>query len=246
MQVRMEIRRFRNAGPPPAGVMGLRAIAFIAVGIVSGCVFETQHKGPDILFMGNSITLNAPAPAFHWTGNWGMAATAPDSDYVHQTVRILKEKGMEAVGTVAARRCPDCDGALDEQIHNMDQVREMRPRFVVVQLSEHSGDVELRSGKMTAQYRMLLQGLKDAGVPHAYCVSAWGEKSADQPHAEAINQALKEFPAYEFVDITAVAADTLNYGDSTLFKDPAVQWHPGNRGMRKIAEAVADAIWADR
>jgi hypothetical protein len=248
MPIPSEILRFCIAGPRPAGVPGLRsiAIAIIASGFFSGCVFETRTRGADILFMGNSITLNLPSAEYAWTGSWGMAATARDSDYVHQTVRILKEKGLDVELNIAARNCPDCDGALDEQIHNMEQVRELKPRYVVVQLSEHSGDVELRSGKMAEQYRKLLRGLSDAGVPHVYCVSAWGEKDRDQPRAQGIIQALKDFPEYDFVDITAIAADTLNYGDSTLFKNAFVTWHPGDRGMRRIAQSVAESVWADR
>ena len=47
-----------------------------------------------ILFLGNSITLHGPAPEIGWTGNWGMAATARETDYVHQLLkRISKEAG---------------------------------------------------------------------------------------------------------------------------------------------------------
>jgi hypothetical protein len=48
----------------------------------------------EILFLGNSITLHGPAPEIGWTGNWGMAATARETDYVHQLLkRISKEAG---------------------------------------------------------------------------------------------------------------------------------------------------------
>ncbi|HKP94755.1 MAG TPA: hypothetical protein VJ385_03260 [Fibrobacteria bacterium] len=196
--------------------------------------------------MGNSITRNPPVPALGWNGDWGMAATALDRDYAHQTARILKEKGLELELNLADRDCPDCDGSIDEQIHNMDQVRRLKPRYVVVQLSEHSFDIELRSGKMADQYRRLLQGLKDAGVPHVYCLSAWGEKDLGEPHAVGIRLALKEFPGYTLVDITKAAADTLNYGDPALFADAGVRWHPGDKGMLAIAESLADAVWRDR
>jgi hypothetical protein len=49
-----------------------------------------------ILFLGNSITLHGPAPAIGWTGNWGMAASKQDKDYVHLlTTDITKAVGAQ-------------------------------------------------------------------------------------------------------------------------------------------------------
>ena len=63
-----------------------------------------QFAGPDlrvgqlrvgkVLFLGNSITLHGPAPKIGWDGNWGMAASTREKDFVHVLLsRIAKSAG---------------------------------------------------------------------------------------------------------------------------------------------------------
>lgn len=44
-----------------------------------------------VLFVGNSITKHAPAPNIGWYGDWGMAASKKENDYVHLIMKKLDE-----------------------------------------------------------------------------------------------------------------------------------------------------------
>jgi hypothetical protein len=56
-------------------------------------VTEPEVRSPSairrILFLGNSITLHGPKADIGWTGNWGMAASSEDKDYVHLVTSAL-------------------------------------------------------------------------------------------------------------------------------------------------------------
>ena len=59
---------------------------------------EATGNGLKILFVGNSITKHAPKADIGWFGDWGMAATSLENDYVHQTMskirRVRPESGF--------------------------------------------------------------------------------------------------------------------------------------------------------
>ena len=42
-----------------------------------------------ILFLGNSITRHGPSQAVGWSGDWGMAASAREKDFVHLVTSSL-------------------------------------------------------------------------------------------------------------------------------------------------------------
>lgn len=52
--------------------------------------FTTEGDGKTkVLFIGNSITNHRPAPEIGWFGNYGMAASAKEKDYVHVAASLL-------------------------------------------------------------------------------------------------------------------------------------------------------------
>jgi len=53
----------------------------------------TRREGArKVLFFGNSITRHAPKADIGWTGDWGMAASSRDKDYVHLVHRAMEEQ----------------------------------------------------------------------------------------------------------------------------------------------------------
>lgn len=171
-----------------------------------------------------------------------MAATAKSKDYVHQTVRILKERGLEPEPVLGSRDCEICDGVIGEHLERVHEVATIKPRHVVVQLGENSRAVEIQSGRLIQHYGDLLQGLKDHGGEKNFCVSNRDEDSLADAHNEAILRAIRRYKNIQVVDISALAKDKAYYGDTAVFPNAAVDWHPGDKGMEAIARKVADAI----
>jgi hypothetical protein len=51
---------------------------------------ENYLKKYNIYFLGNSITLHGPNEGIGWNGNWGMAASAEENDYVHKLIKKIE------------------------------------------------------------------------------------------------------------------------------------------------------------
>lgn len=54
----------------------------------------------NILVLGNSITQCDPLTNLGWHGNWGMAATVEDKDFVHQLDALLEQHPMVKSATI--------------------------------------------------------------------------------------------------------------------------------------------------
>ena len=47
-------------------------------------------KDIKVLVVGNSIVKHSPASYLGWYGDWGMAATSPDKDFLHVYNKLLQ------------------------------------------------------------------------------------------------------------------------------------------------------------
>ncbi len=192
-----------------------------------------------VLFLGNSITLHGPAPQIGWTGNWGMAASACEKDYVHRLVaHIAKAAGDEP--RMMARNIADFErglGAFNIRESLKDELA-FKPDVIILAIGENvaSPKTDEARAQFSTAFTNLLKELKQHGQPTIIVRSQfWQDAEKDQLMKKASTDA-----GVLFLDISQLGSAAANFARAERQIDHAgVAGHPGDKGM----QALADALW---
>jgi lysophospholipase L1-like esterase len=197
---------------------------------------KSIHK---ILILGDSITHHSPAPQLAWTGDWGMAATAADKDYVH--LFLARLAAAQGPGAPA----PDVwifgegGGKTTDKVPFVDKITAYKADLALIQLGENDRDITATGFQQP--YEKLLAAVK-AGNPNVriLCVGVWGVwPSGDHTKDTVIRDACLKYGA-TYADLGAAFADPATHAAAEhLFTNVGVNWHPSDAGM----VAYANAFW---
>jgi hypothetical protein len=191
-----------------------------------------------LLILGNSITIHNPAPG--WPGNWGMAASDADKDYVHRlAAHITKATGgqpkwMSRNIADFERGHPTYDVAA-----GMKDELAFKPEVVIVAIGENVPPLGTDEAK--TKYREAFVRLLDVLTKNSHPLIVvrscfWANPEKD----ELMKQAAAQTGAI-WVDVGALGGDPANAARSERkFEHDGIAGHPGDRGM----QALADALWA--
>lgn len=200
-----------------------------------------QEQAPRVLFLGNSITLHAPAPNIGWDGNWGMAASAIEKDYVH----ILLGKWKQATGKTPlsmVKNIAEFERNLDEYSISEQLKDELsfKADTIILAIGENAAtpknDEERK--RFSTALDQLLKSLKENGAPTIYVRSQfWPDVEKDTLLKQATERA-----GCVWVDLNQLGADPANAAKAERhFDHVGVAGHPGDKGM----QAIADKIWQE-
>ena len=195
-----------------------------------------------VLFLGNSITLHGPKPDIGWTGNWGMAASAEEKDYVHLLAGDIA-KAAGAPPRTMVRNIADFERGYDafDVAAGLREALEFRADIVVLAIGENVPEpaTEEARTKFAAAFARLLAGLKqDARATIFVRSSFWPHAAKDE-----IMRAASAAAGATFVDIAALGRDGSNAASAERkIEHAGVAGHPGDKGMRLIADAIFVAI----
>jgi hypothetical protein len=195
-----------------------------------------------ILFLGNSITLHGPKADIGWTGNWGMAASAEEKDYVH-----LVASGIAQHTGTAPKIMVKNIADFERNYASFDVDGQMKDLFafdadlVVLAIGENVPGLGTEDDKarFKAGVLKILRGLLAKRHPLVVVRSSfWADAAKDQ----MLSQACQEIGGL-FVNAGPIGQDASNVARSERpFKHDGVAAHPGDKGMKAIADAIVKAV----
>jgi len=216
------------------------AIAAFGAGAADG--LKPEIKAERVLFLGNSITRHGVLEKIGWTTDWGMAASALEKDYVHLVASGLEQlcgkKPEIMIANIAdferGLATFDIDAKLKTQF-------EFMPTLAIVAIGENVAALTSDEAKtqFKTSFTKLLAAIKSAGNPSLIVRGCfWTDATKDGIMRDACNAA-----GGIFVDIGTLGKDESNFARSERkFEHAGVAAHPGDKGMKGIADAILAAV----
>lgn len=195
-------------------------------------------EGLKVLFIGNSITRHGVLHEIGWHLDCGMAASSPEKDYVHQTVSMLEAKYGKIQFCIAQRSDWERNFAAPNALDYFKDAYDYDADIVIFRIGENirltaPEQIDLLTKAFIDAMRYLSEGRRAKLV---VTDTFWRNN--------AINSAIEK--ACEVMGIESVKIGDLGDDDSMkatgLFEHGGVAAHPGDKGMKAIAERIVQKI----
>lgn len=187
-----------------------------------------------VVIFGNSIVRHGPNPDIGWYNDWGMAASAKDSDFVHLLIRDIHLIDPSVV--VKFRSIADFERSFDTyQLSGLDSLR--NPDMVIMKIAENVNDKKAPEDNFISYYDKLLKYIAPEDKSVKVIVDGfWPNQN--------VNRLIKEYALknnYPFVTTTSLSQDPANTAKGK-FKHEGVAAHPSDKGMRMIEQKIWSCI----
>lgn len=196
--------------------------------------FENKDgKGKRILFVGNSITRHGILSEIGWHWDFGMAASSKENDYVH----ILMKKFRKIYPDSAFCVCQAAEWEVtykkgEEVLYYYDEARKFETDIIIMRVCENCPRDNFDKALFKKKYLELVSYLNPTGKAKIVMTSSFWKHTA--------TEALKEIAEENNIPIALL--EDLGEDDSMkaigLFEHEGVANHPGDKGMKAIAERI--------
>lgn len=200
--------------------------------------FRTQFIGSDtpdkkVLILGNSITYHGEKADIGWHGNWGMAASNPENNYVHLLYKKSKELCSKVQFCVVQISSLEADFCNIELMKEYEIIKNYAPDIVVLRFGENikSGKYDLT--KLNQSYDYFVKNyLVSSKAYLIFTTCFWENGFVD----EMIRKCCGIFGG-ELIELGDLGEDD-SMKAIGKFEHSGVQNHPGDLGMKNIADRI--------
>lgn len=201
--------------------------------------FDGKPSGtPRIMIIGNSITRHSPSPGIGWYGDWGMAASAEDKDYVHVLMAKVRERCPKATFCVVQAAVWE-RAYRDPKFDPEDYFKPARffdPEIIVTAISANIPDAEFDSEDFK---KSLFKLHRYMGGSCARLIQT-GSFFNNQRKSEALaDYSADVWGDYVYISDLPSVPKYLALG---LFEHEGVQHHPSDAGMEEMASRIFEAV----
>lgn len=194
-----------------------------------------------VLIYGNSIALHRPAEHLGWKGEWGMAASLREKDFAHLVIEGLEKECGESVD-FRIRNLALIERNYTKDIREYEDILsdiKYNPDYVVIAIGENVPHLDKKGAK---EYTKMLISLASAFTksPKRPRVVMRSPFWKNKVKAECTEKAAKV--------AGAIYVDAGHLGDKDenkaigLFPHRGVAAHPGDLGMRRLADLILEAF----
>lgn len=217
--------------------------AFVSLLVVFCCLLsggKNAYSG-SLLIVGNSLTQHGPAPDKGWTGNWGMAASSADKDFVHLLVKKLE---ADKKNTFNLSIIPG--SSIEKVFFNETDYKVLNGGdgtydYIVLEIGDNIDFTNPLKATFQNRYRDVVDKLKiklgKNGV--LVCLGKWWSNDVIDDQIRSACEAGKG----KFVSLKPISSQIESRASyERQFSNAGVGDHPGDWAMQKISEAVFCAV----
>lgn len=193
--------------------------------------------GVRVMFMGNSITLHGSAPAIGWLPECGMAASAPENDYVHILERHVLDVSPDAAFCICQVSGWEREYKQGADVHALyESARNFDADVIVIRFIENCPSVDFDGEAFYESLEELINYVNADGEAKIIVTTGFWRHPGD---AQLIRYAKENsWPLVELGDL----GERDEMKAIGLFLHSGVANHPGDKGMKHIAERIAKEL----
>jgi len=191
---------------------------------------ETPKK---VLILGNSITWHPPGPDLSWFGNWGMAATAADKDFLSLLTKKIKENNEQ--NEVLGRNVYPFERTYETiKLTEFEDLKAFKADIIIIRFGENITEKErAENPQLQVAVKAFVDYLAD-GRPVKVILTTpfWTNLGVNQNFL-----ALSEKNKWPLIPLHDLGLANENMA-LERFENISVGRHPGDLGMERIATRI--------